>query len=104
MKKTLPILFVVLLIAVFGTIWMFSKDEVQKPTVTNFEECVAAGNPEMESYPRQCRNGAQSFTENIGNELEKTDLIRLSTPRPNQTISSPLTLTGQARGNWYFEA
>ena len=104
MKKTLPILFVVLLIAVFGTIWMFSKDEVQKPTVTNFEECVAAGNPVMESYPRQCKNGGQSFTENIVNELEKTDLIRISTPRPNQTISSPLTITGQARGNWYFEA
>lgn len=26
-----------------------------QPIVTNFEECVAAGNPVMESYPRQCR-------------------------------------------------
>ncbi|MEK7555195.1 MAG: Gmad2 immunoglobulin-like domain-containing protein, partial [Patescibacteria group bacterium] len=39
-----------------------------------------------------------------GNELEKTDLIRINTPRPNQTISSPLTITGEARGNWFFEA
>ncbi len=38
------------------------------------------------------------------NELEKSALIRISTPRPNQTISSPLVITGEARGNWYFEA
>ena len=25
------------------------------PVITNFEECVAAGNPIMESYPEQCR-------------------------------------------------
>jgi len=58
----------------------------------------------MESYPRQCRAGEQTFTEDIGNELEKTDLIRLDWPRPNQAIQSPLTITGQARGNWFFEA
>ncbi|MBN2306979.1 hypothetical protein JXD20_03260 [Candidatus Peregrinibacteria bacterium] len=45
--------------------------ETPKPTaapaseVTNFEECVAAGNPVMESYPRQCRHGDQTFTEDI---------------------------------------
>lgn len=77
---------------------------MQKPVVTNFEECAEAGNPVMESYPRQCRASGQTFTENIGNELGKTDLIRIEYPRPNQTISSPLTITGQARGSWYFEA
>jgi hypothetical protein len=34
--------------------------------VSNFEECVAAGNPVMESYPRQCRHGEESFSEDIG--------------------------------------
>ena len=28
---------------------------IQIDTITNFEECIAAGNPAMESYPRQCR-------------------------------------------------
>ena len=34
---------------------------------TNFEECIAAGNPAMESYPRQCRDplSDQTFTEEI---------------------------------------
>lgn len=28
---------------------------VPQPIITNFDECVAAGNPVMESYPEQCR-------------------------------------------------
>ena len=37
----------------------------EKATITNFEECVAAGNPIMESYPRQCRAGDKTFVEEI---------------------------------------
>jgi hypothetical protein len=32
------------------------------------------------------------------------DLIKVTTPQPNAKVASPLTVTGQARGNWYFEA
>lgn len=34
----------------------------------------------------------------------KSDLIRLDTPLPLQFVSSPLTITGEARGYWFFEA
>jgi len=43
-------------------------------------------------------------TEDIGNELEKADLIKIDNPRPNQIIENPLFVKGEARGNWYFEA
>lgn len=33
--------------------------------VTNFQECVEAGNPIMESYPRQCRHDGETFVEEI---------------------------------------
>lgn len=33
--------------------------------VMNFEECVAAGNPVMESYPRQCRHEGRTFVEDV---------------------------------------
>ena len=72
--------------------------------ITNFNQCVQAGNAVMESYPRQCAAGGKTFVENIGNELEKTDLIRIDSPRPNEVIGSPVTITGEARGTWYFEA
>jgi Immunoglobulin-like domain of bacterial spore germination len=68
-----------------------------------FNDCVLAGNPVMESYPRQCRIDENTYTEYIGNEMEKMDLIRLDNPRPNSVIDSPLILSGEAMGNWYFE-
>lgn len=37
-------------------------------------------------------------------EFCKTDLICVNNPKPNQEISSPLVLEGEARGNWFFEA
>lgn len=32
------------------------------------------------------------------------DLIVVTTPLPQAKVSSPLTVSGEARGNWYFEA
>ncbi len=77
---------------------------IQTTEISSFEDCITAGNPVMESYPRQCRSNGQGFVEDIGNELEKSDLIRLENPRANQEIASPLTISGEARGTWYFEA
>ena len=75
------------------------------PPATTFEECVAAGNPVMESYPRQCNTkDGNHFVEDIGNTLDKSGLIRLASPLPGAQISSPVTITGEARGIWYFEA
>lgn len=74
-------------------------------TVDSFEECMTAGYVVLESYPRQCRTpDGQTFVEDIGNELEKLDLIRIDNPRPNQSIASPILIQGEARGYWFFEA
>jgi hypothetical protein len=95
----------VFILTSLGLLWFVSKEEVLAPApVTTFEECVARGNPVMESYPRQCRFGNQIFVESIGNENALSDLIRLHSPRPNQLIASPLVVEGEARGNWFFEA
>ncbi len=73
-------------------------------TVSDFDECVDRGYPVMESYPRQCRTpDNQTFVEDIGNEIEKIDLIRINSPRPNTLIQSPLEIVGEARGFWFFE-
>ncbi|MEZ4200619.1 MAG: Gmad2 immunoglobulin-like domain-containing protein [Candidatus Paceibacterota bacterium] len=36
--------------------------------------------------------------------LERSPLIEPTLPVDNQTVTSPLTLTGTARGYWFFEA
>jgi hypothetical protein len=43
--------------------WQIGDTSVE---ITNFDECVAAGNPVMESLPRQCSANGQTFTEEIG--------------------------------------
>lgn len=40
----------------------------------------------------------------VGNALEKQDLVHLITPQLNDLVKSPLVLQGEARGYWYFEA
>jgi hypothetical protein len=101
-KNLFSIGIAIVLIMGFGVVWQLKKEP--EVFVASFEDCVAAGNPVMESYPRQCRHGKQTFVENIGNELEKANLIRLHRPRPNIVIKSPLVIEGTARGYWFFEA
>lgn len=125
MKKMNSIIAVstLLVIGVFAFI-MFSSENNSKK-ITNFEECVAAGHPVMESYPRQCSNGDMIFREELdtgSNQvverdvdaeeaalLEVTDeahydLIRVYAPLTGETIVSPVTIRGIARGPWFFEA
>jgi hypothetical protein len=87
--------------------------EAQAPAlqITSFEECEAAGYPVMESYPRQCRTPEGAlFVEEIETpttwttERGNSDILRNISIKQGDTISSPLTITGEARGNWYFEA
>jgi len=108
MKKIIVIILALILAG--GLIWYLSIRTPEEPTlsekeITSFEECVTAGYAIMESYPRQCKTpDGKTFIEDIGNELEKFDLIRVNNPRPNQIIESPLLINGQARGFWFFEA
>ncbi|MDO8619793.1 MAG: Gmad2 immunoglobulin-like domain-containing protein [bacterium] len=102
-KAVKQIIFGVILLAIAGVSYFFGgKNSV---SVLSFSDCVAEGNPVMESYPRQCKTkDGQTFKEDIGNELEKDDLIRIAEPRPNTVVTSPLTISGVARGSWFFEA
>ncbi|MBI1833936.1 MAG: Gmad2 immunoglobulin-like domain-containing protein [Candidatus Andersenbacteria bacterium] len=95
-----------ILVLIGITIGFFHWQSKQKEAdITTFEECGAAGYPIMESYPAQCRTAdGKHFVQDIGNELEKQDLIQLSDPRPGQTITHTVHVTGQARGTWFFEA
>lgn len=57
-------------------------------------------------------NTAQNTTALVTQESEDTifapaakdDLIEVTTPRPGDSISSPLQVFGTARGYWFFEA
>lgn len=109
MKKLLIVLVAIgLLVAIYFVYVAYGQTNANnsgnaQATVSSYDECVAAGFTVKESYPPICVAGDKSFTQDIGNELEKTDLITIDAPRPNAVITSPLTIMGQARGTWFFE-
>lgn len=112
MKLTFLRVFVILAVAAlavlaFYAVWRNQKQDprLDAPVVSSFSECVEAGYPIQESFPRRCTTpSGQSFTEDIGNVNEKQDLIQVTAPLPNQAINTPFVIQGQARGTWYFEA
>ena len=60
MKKTIFVLLTLTLLFLSGC------GELKVEDITNFDECIAAGYPAMESYPRQCMTkDGESFTEDI---------------------------------------
>jgi len=62
MKKSILLIAAILMLSACVAV---PPDTPPSTDVSNFEECIAAGNPAMESYPRQCRHGDQTFTEEI---------------------------------------
>ncbi|MEX2361688.1 MAG: Gmad2 immunoglobulin-like domain-containing protein [Patescibacteria group bacterium] len=110
--KTNILLAALVLVALAVGSWVgydigFEKSKKNGATVldvSDFDDCVGQTGTVAESYPAQCSIGGKTFTQDIGNELEKADLIKIDSPRPNAVITSPLTIKGQARGTWFFEA
>jgi hypothetical protein len=48
-----PLLIIVLLLIIGALFVFFGKDK--QGVISSFQECIDAGYPVMESYPRQCR-------------------------------------------------
>lgn len=55
---------------------------------------IKHGNPSASMPTEKCE--ADNIIENAS--------IEIFSPLPQQSITSPLTITGKARGNWFFEA
>lgn len=105
-KYSIFLVIIFFFIGIFFYIYNRSSNSQQKEVlITNFQECMKAGNAVMESYPRKCSSQkGEIFVEYIGNVLEVRDQIQLEYPQPNTTIENPLHISGQARGAWFFEA
>ena len=93
---------IVLLALVYAA---FAFDLPYRDRVDDFATCIAAGNPVMESYPRQCRDEKTGAL--YVEKIERPDpnaMIRVGAPDPGETVGSPIQASGEARGNWFFEA
>lgn len=97
----------------FWWVFFYERSELRNVEAATFEECAALGNPVMESYPRQCIDAVGNhFVEEIDGipGLSAPSYVNASADdivadiEAGATITSPLTITGVARGYWFFEA
>ena len=65
MKK---LLFGLVFIAIIGLFGCTSAE------IDSFEDCVSAGNPMMESYPRQCMADGETFVEEIEEQADHSSI------------------------------
>jgi hypothetical protein len=72
---------------------------IKDPQITSFNLCQEAGFPVTKTNPQECHYQGQIFIQEPTNPDIKVDSLK-----SNQVISSPLTITGQAKGTWFFEA
>ncbi len=118
------ILIVALILITMGAVLIFDVGrQSADPLIANFQDCISAGYPALESYPRQCNTpDGRNFTEIIETTATTTpEVTPIVTPvststsqassqiknisvKSGQTISSPITVRGDAVGQWYFEA
>ncbi|MBW2967144.1 hypothetical protein KY362_01520, partial [Candidatus Woesearchaeota archaeon] len=78
MRYLIPCIIAAILLFAAGCTGQVTPSPEPKPvpptqTVNDFDSCVAAGNPVMESYPRQCRHGSRTYTEVIDTPIEPPD-------------------------------
>ena len=112
------ILIVLLAVVVIGSaLYLLMRPQVAvTPTVDvlSFETCVEAGYPVTEGTPRQCvtPDGRTYAKEPTLEDLAKKITYKNSTandivvtnPTAGSVTAKTFTVTGKARGPWYFEA
>jgi len=77
--------------------------------IRSFGECASAGFPVMESFPRRCNTpDGRTFTEETAiyptYSNSSPDMIVIENPHPGGVVGKEFVVTGEAVGNWFFEA
>lgn len=110
MKQPNALISIVFLFALIGFVWTLTMktEETPEPVACTMEaklcpdgSAVGRVGPRCEFAP--CPTG--TAIDEVGVQIEsKKDLIVVDTPLRDTQIASPLTVSGRARGTWYFEA
>jgi hypothetical protein len=117
-RTTLLGIAAILILVILGAT-VYLAQNASRPFVASFQECVDAGYPVMESYPRQCRvPDGETYVESVSSASSVSSVstassstaassfssrsapaanITVSEPAANQLVTSPLTIRGTAR-------
>lgn len=91
----------VLVAVAIAVIFLIPKKQQPEKMATDFESCQAAGGNITNTEPRECTMpDGTSFEEEQAAEPE----VVVTAPEYGGLATSPLTVTGKAKGFWFFEA
>ncbi len=106
--KSNYIIGLIVLVVVAAFVIYFVPQVAQSPQVnvpanqeiTSFNACVDAGYPVTETYPPTCRTpDGKTFTAAVTDPE-----VVIDSPKIGDIVTSPIRVTGKAKGNWFFEA
>ncbi|MFH0854088.1 MAG: Gmad2 immunoglobulin-like domain-containing protein [bacterium] len=104
MKKSIQItslVAIIIIITVFS-VKIFLSDQKYGQVCDN-GQWVKYGNYSKEPLIDGCKDRGYDADGKDGRDYDKSNLIRVSSPKSNDIISSPLIVNGEARGIWFFE-
>ena len=96
---------IIVLVALVALAW-FLLPHVHQPqtqptvNVTDFASCQQAGGALTDGDPVTCSYNGHTYSESQSTQPE----VMLDTPQYGDLVHSPMTVSGKARGNWFFEA
>ncbi len=111
--RTKIILGILALLCILGVLFWFLSEKRSIDRITTFDECIQNGFPANGLNPSHCTlPDGRVFDEIIepptqnesGTSTPSHPLVSVDKIKNGQVVTSPLTITGKARGYWYFEA
>lgn len=104
MKKSILIILIIIAVIAGVISLRFLLGGPEDTWICENGEWVKHGEPSGKMPSEGCGEGEEEGLEGEeGKEEDKSNLIRVDTPKPNDTILSPLIVKGEARGTWFFE-
>lgn len=101
------VIFIVLLVAAGAFFYFYDKEKPEEFTAKKEEPKKTPVQPEFPKGQMEDGPALDDLPElpNVpAPAARKTDLIKIESLHADDAILSPFTVTGQARGNWFFEA
>jgi hypothetical protein len=83
-------------------IWMFV---LNKDTSQQVQPVGELGSTDtVDSIDNQVGTFPNDTADDVAEDASTHELIEVTAPQPGVTVGSPIELSGQARGTWFFEA
>jgi hypothetical protein len=115
--KIITLLSVIIILIITGALYVYLKSNQtkqanlnqQKQLVGNDKDahgCLPSAGYTWCPSTNKCQRMWEEYCAEFKDQYRgvvQDDLIRLISPRPEEVITSPLKITGEARGTWFFE-